>query len=298
MRARAAHPPRPGARRAARRVRAGLRALRSAAALSAALSLCAAAATGGAAAEGAAGPLPFAGPSETRRLGPLSCRAAPPPLAAACYGAAVRRYGHDVLGPTPEWSRIVVQLADGRSATADLPAPAVFEDLAPRALPLPGGRMALVAVESAPGIGARLALWELREAPNGAPRLQRLTAAPPIGRGFRWLAPAAWADLDGDGAVELAWVETPHLRGILRIARLHLDGAAARLEEIAATPGFSNHRIGAAHIDGAVADCGRGPEILLPDLARRRARAVRLAPTGPEIRDLGPFNAGERITCD
>ncbi|MGG7567129.1 VCBS repeat-containing protein [Rhodovulum sp. DZ06] len=212
------------------------------------------------------------GPEAAARVGPENCVPAPPPAAAACYGGAVRRYGHDVLGPTPEWSRILLRFSSGETAFAELPAPAVFEDLAPRPLPLPDGRLALVAVESAPGVGARLALWVLERAANGTPRLARLAAAPPIGRGFRWLAPAGWGDLDGDGAVEIAWVETPHLRGILRVFRLQGDA----LVPVAARAGFSNHRIGEDRIAGAVAPCGDGAALILPDLSHERVMRVRL----------------------
>jgi hypothetical protein len=54
-----------------------------------------------------------------------------------------------------------------------------------------------------------------------------LASTPWIGQRFRWLAPVAAADLDGDGAMELAYVDRPHLARTLRVWRIAFDGPAA-----------------------------------------------------------------------
>lgn len=92
-------------------------------------------------------------------------------------------------------------------------------------------------------------------------RFEKLAATPYIGRPFRWLAPAGIADFDGDGVKDVAYVETPHIGGILRIWSFRDN----QPREIASAPGYSNHRIGENFITGGVRDCGNGPELVLPD---------------------------------
>lgn len=111
-----------------------------------------------------------------------------------------------------------------------------------------------------------------------------------IGRTNRWLAPAGIADLDGDGRVEIAYVDRPHLAKRLRIWRLEGD----TLREIAALDGVTNHRIGDSTIAGGVRDCGVGPELVL--LSADWSRVVAVALPGPSLRDLGP-NSGNRLNA-
>jgi hypothetical protein len=106
--------------------------------------------------------------------------------------------------------------------------------------------------------GAQLAIYGME-----ADEFVKLAATPHIGRPDRWLAPAGIADFDGDGVPDVAYVETPHIGGILRIWSFK-DGEA---REIAAAPGYSNHRIGQNFITGGLRDCGNGPELVLPNAA-------------------------------
>lgn len=198
----------------------------------------------------------------------------------ACLETPTGRYGHNVLGAFGEWAELTLRFEPGlgsgtgkgaqalENARLALPEDRVFEDVAPRLADIvPGGRPEIVVVESSRAAGAALAVYGFRGG-----RLERLAAAEPIGRPFRWLAPAGIADLDGDGVLEIAYVETPHIGGRLRVMGLR-DGALA---EIASAPGFSNHRIGEDFITGGVRDCGAGPELVLPDFRWSETRVVRL----------------------
>ena len=106
----------------------------------------------------------------------------------------------------------------------------------------------------------------------------RITATPAIGQAFRWLAPLGAADLDGDGRVEIAYVDRPHLAKTLRIWRY--DPTARTLNEVAQAPGVSNHRIGWAHIPGGLRNCGTGPEMILADADWQSILALRLTKGG------------------
>lgn len=188
------------------------------------------------------------------------------------------RYGHDVLGGN-EYAAMEVWAGEGEDRIArqhriELPADRVFEDIAPRLADLTGdGQMEIIAVESSTGGGAELVVYSYAEERG----VEKIAATPPIGLRNRWLAPAGIADFDGDGGLDVAYVQTPHIGGDLRIWTLR-DGA---LVEIARQGGFSNHRIGQDFITSAVRDCGDGPELVLPDFGWQRLLAARLS--GGEI---------------
>ncbi len=189
------------------------------------------------------------GAAAQERLG--ACDVTAGALVAASYGEPTTRYAHAVLGDAIEFGALSFDYGDGGQCLLRLPQERVFEDLAPRLADVDGdGAPEAVVIESHRDFGARLAVY------TGA---GLLAATPYIGRSNRWLAPVAIADLDGDGAIEIAYVDRPHLAKTLRVWRF-TDG---RLVEMAAARGLSNHRIGWAYIEGGLRDCGRGPEMVL-----------------------------------
>lgn len=207
-------------------------------------------------------------------LGPA--RAEPPP--AARYAEPTTRYDHGVLGDAVEWGALRMD-GPGGPVLLRLPPTRVFEDIAPRVLPLPGGGWAALVVESDLAKGARLALYT---------HAGLLAATDFIGQPHRWLAPLGGADLDGDGALELAYVDRPHLAKTLRVVRYHPGDP--QLREIAAQPGLTNHRIGWDFISGGLRDCGDGPEMVLADGSFSRLVSARLSGATLALRDLGPWS--------
>ncbi|MCU4653989.1 VCBS repeat-containing protein [Roseibacterium sp. SDUM158016] len=208
-------------------------------------------------------------------------------IAAAWFEEPTTRYAHGVLGDAIEAGTLAAQLDNAPNCVTGrvtLPQAEVFEDLAPRLADLDGdGRAEIIVVQSHRDLGARLAVYGL--APDGQ-GLRLLAATPNIGRTNRWLAPVGAADLDGDGYMEIAYVDRPHLARTLRVWR-YVDGT---LTEIAAASGLTNHRIGEAFITGGIRDCGAGPEIITADADWSRLVATRLAPDATlHARDLGPF---------
>jgi len=199
-------------------------------------------------------------------------------VVAADYADPTARYGHGVLGDAVEWGTLTLRERSGRQLSIRLPQTRVFEDTAPRLADVDGdGEAEVITVETDLALGARLSIY----GPRGL-----IAATPFIGRPNRWLAPAGAADLDGDGRVEIADVDRPHLVRRLRIWRL--EGTALR--EIAALDGVTNHRIGDPEISGGVRDCGAGPELVLLSADWTRVVAVRMP--GPVLRDLGPNGPG------
>jgi hypothetical protein len=202
---------------------------------------------------------------------------------AAWYEDPTTRYAHAVLGDGIEAGTLAVRIAPCSVLRVTLPEAEVFEDLAPRLADLDGdGRAEIIVVQSHRDLGARLAIYAV----TGA-SLTLAAATPHIGQPHRWLAPVGAADLDGDGATEIAYIDRPHLARILRVWR-YRDG---RLREIASLDGLTNHRRGAATIPGGLRDCGQGPEIITADADWTRVMATRLtAGARLETRALGPWS--------
>lgn len=168
-------------------------------------------------------------------------------IADAWLADATTRYRHFVLGSPYEAASLMVRLRDGKLLRLTLPDDSVFEDRQPRLADLDGdGIDEIVLVRSYLNRGAALAVIAVRD---GA--LSIVAETPPTGSPNTWLNPAGLADFDGDGMVDIAYVQMPHVLGLLRIWTLR----SGRLVEIASMPDTSNHVIGSPHLGlSAVAD--------------------------------------------
>lgn len=180
-------------------------------------------------------------------------------VAKAWYDRDSDIYGHRIMGSIAEYLRLNAVLTDGTVVTLDLAAGGepthVFEDMAPRLADLDGdGQRELIVVETDLRAGAALAIYGLR---GGA--LVKLAETPHIGSPFRWLAPAGVGDFNGDGRMDVAYVDRPHLAKQLRV--WSFDGDT--LTEIARASGLTNHRIGDEVIAGGVRTCGGQDQMVL-----------------------------------
>lgn len=174
-------------------------------------------------------------------------------IISATYIEPTDRYGHGILGDAIEWGAIDVRTDEGEHVVLRLPDTHVFEDVAPRLVDVDlDGDFEIIAVQTDMSRGARLAIFDEKGL---------VTAAPYIGRTHRWLAPIGATDLDGDGKVEIAYVDRPHLAKTIRIWRFD-DGELINVGDL---PGYTNHRIGERDIAGGIRDCGDGPEMVVVD---------------------------------
>ena len=187
------------------------------------------------------------------------------------------RYRHGVLGDRLEAAALRIRLRNGAEFVLEAGNDAVFEDLTPRLADLDGnGEDEIIVVKSYLDRGAALAVIGLR-----ASGLEILDETPPIGRRNRWLNPVGAADFDGDGRMEIAYVETPHIGGRLMIWEWR--GGALHREH--ALTGFSNHAIGSTELGlSAIADVdGDGlMDIAVPGRYRDRMRLIGFAGGEPE----------------
>ncbi len=209
-------------------------------------------------------------------LVPVAGFAADGGIISARYVEPTTRYAHGVLGDAIEHGALELELEGGAARrTIRLPKERVFEDTEPRVVDANGdGRAEVIVVESNQNQGVRLAIYNA----TGL-----VAATPYIGQRNRWLAPIAIADMDGDGAVELAYIDRPHLAKTLRIWRFE-EGA---LTEMAALKGLANHRIGERDIGGGLRDCGAGPEMIVASADWRHLMAVTFDGTSLTAREIG-----------
>lgn len=214
-----------------------------------------------------------------------------PQILSARYDEPTTRYPHGALGDDVEWGALVLSVdtcppcagLTVEDVVLRLPERRVFEDTEPRLFDLDGdGSHEVVVVESDAQFGARLAVYNQ----DGL-----VAATEFIGRRNRWLAPLGAWDLDGDGRVEIAFVDRPHLARVLRVFAFGPEG----LTEVARAEGHTNHRFGDPEIEGGIADCGLGPEMLTADPGWTRVQGTRLVAGDLVTRDLGPY--GEGLDC-
>ena len=214
--------------------------------------------------------------------------------ASAAYFGETREYRHGVLGDDIEYKGLYMSwLADDGDIAEKritLPPGQVFEDISPRCgdfnndnVPDP------VTIISDAQNGARLAIYV-----KGDLYAQN----PPIGTGNRWLAPIGVADFDGDGFEDVAYVDRPHIFGMLRVWSVE----KGRMEQIAELRGFSNHRIGEDFITGGVRDCGQGPEMVVPNDRWNTLMAVRYVDgalkAAPIADQVTPVTVHRALKCE
>ncbi len=187
-------------------------------------------------------------------------------ITAARFIDPTDRYGHGVLGDAIEWGGLEIVTSGSRDDAVDasavarttthtytfrLPLDHVFEDIEPRLWDVTGdGLPEVVVIETDAARGAALAIYTQEG---------KLVETPHIGQRNRWLAPIGAADLDGDGYVEIAYIDRPHLVRTLRVWRYD-DGKLSQVAhsngtEFTGSNGLTNHRIGQDFISGGAATC-------------------------------------------
>ena len=201
-------------------------------------------------------------------------------IAAAWFSEPSPRYRHMPFGGDQHPTALTVSTKEQRLLKFQLPKDSVFEDRLPRLVDLDGdGQEEIVVVRAYERRGAALAILAIR-----GNELQIIAETPPIGIPFRWLNPAGFGDFDGDGQIDIALVQTPHLEGELQIWTLR----EGKLVQIASTGDVSNHVFGSMHQKlSVVADFnGDGrPDIAIPSKDRYALRFLTLLKD--ELEELG-----------
>jgi len=200
-------------------------------------------------------------------------------------------YHHCILGDCIEWSalEIVGRAPDGTQTSRVFEAGAgfVFEDTGVRFWDVTGdGQFEVVVILTSLTsltLGASLAVYNAEGL---------IAQTPHIGQTQRWLAPVGAADFDGDGRIEVAFVDRPHLAKTLRV--FEWDGAGLVLD--AELAGLTNHRIGENFISSGVRACGAGPEMVTADADWSELMVTRMDGGTLAARSLGAYSP-ERLAA-
>ena len=153
----------------------------------------------------------------------------------AYYAMPTTDYRHGILGDRIEAKQLVV-MVDGLFYQHTLPTGFVFEDIRPRIYDVNAdGDWEFITIRTKTTAGAGIAIYKIINK-----KLVEYAFIRAIGKSNRWLNIVAIYDLDQDGIVELVWVQTPHIGGILKIAKIQ----PGKLNVIAQKLQYSNHAIG------------------------------------------------------
>jgi hypothetical protein len=223
--------------------------------------------------------------------GPVGAQELGANVIAAELASPTDRYDHGVFGEALEWGCLVLTVNSCpacanpqiKTLTLTLPQTCVFEDLQARLADLDGdGLNEVVVVETDQAKGASLAVYD-------ATGKRAATAF--IGQARRWLAPAGIGDFDGDGRVEIAYVDRPHLARELVFVRYE----GGQLREIARAAGFTNHRFGDAAIAGGTRRCDGQDRLILTSGDGTRLVEVTLRNGDLRQTDLGALQSWAEI---
>lgn len=223
----------------------------------------------------------FRGASLTLCVG-LAGASAAETIVGATFEGPTTRYGHGILGDAVEFTQLVIEAGDWahkRRYRVSLPDDHVFEDIAPRLWDITGdGAPEVVVIETDMARGGSLAVYD---------ETGKIAETSHIGRSNRWLAPIGAADLDGDGRIEVAFIDRPHLAKTLRV--FEWDGEGLVLD--AELGGLTNHQIGQDFISSGVRDCGDGPEVVTADGDWSDVMVTRMDGGVLEARSVAAFSA-------
>ena len=208
------------------------------------------------------------------------------------YAGPTQLYQHGVLGDTIEAKSIYVRhkeeplcarIAAGKGR--------VFEDTDPRLMDVTGdGIPEIITVASDIQRGARLEIYALNVMDQNPPLLAH---TPYIGQSHRWLAPIAAADLDGDGHVEVAYIDRPHLAKTLQIWR-YKKGA---FTFVAKQSALSNHRIGHTYITGGLRDCAGVKELITVNGNWTKIMATRFDGAKAHPRSIADYRGRDSVNA-
>lgn len=153
----------------------------------------------------------------------------------AQYAMPTQKYNHGILGDQIEAEQLVV-VVDSVFYELILPSEYVFEDIRPRLYDVDSdNELEFITIRTHIYQGSGIAIYKIV-----GEQLVEYAYLPEIGTKNRWLNIVAIDDLDNDGIEELVWIETPHIGGILKAAKIN----AGTLQVLAEKTQYSNHAIG------------------------------------------------------
>ncbi len=209
-------------------------------------------------------------------------------IQAAWLTGSTNRYSHGILGDEIEASGLAVIDRAGKRYSLELDKNSVFEDRKVRIADLDkDGQEELIVVRSYLDSGAALSVYGIRNN-----KLILIAEIPSIGTSNRWLNPAIVADVDNDGELEIAYVETPHIGGILHVLALRKNKLVYKYRSTST----SNHGIGSRVQELAAAVDWNGDgviDIAVPNANRLKMKIFSYAKD--KAQELETIDLGNKI---
>jgi hypothetical protein len=153
----------------------------------------------------------------------------------ATYFNPVTRYKHGILGDAVEAGSLVVYI-NKKYLVFNLGELYVYEDIVPRLVDVDkDGLPEVICIRSHLEKGAGIVIYKIAK-----DSISEFAVVSEIGTPNRWLNIASIGDLNVDGNIELIWVQTPHIGGILKVAEVK----KGQLQVLDQSTLYSNHAIG------------------------------------------------------
>lgn len=180
----------------------------------------------------------------------------------AQYARPTEKYGHGILGDKIEAEQLVV-VVDSVFYVHSLQSEYVFEDIRPRLYDVDGdNQLEFITIRTQVSKGAGIVMYKIIDE-----ELVEYAHVEEIGARNRWLNIVAIEDLDDDGSIEIAWIQTPHIGGILKVAKVN----AGLLTVLSEKSEYSNHAIGERNLCLSVlTEESNGKVIYIPNQNRVR----------------------------
>lgn len=201
-------------------------------------------------------------------------------LVYAQYTQPTSRYKHGILGDSIEAEQLMV-IRENTVFKHTLTHEYVFEDIKPRLFDVNNdGELEVITIRSHASKGAGIMIYKIIN--NDLVEYAWVTE---IGLANRWLNIVAIYDLDSDGIVELAWIQTPHIGGVLKVAEIK----SGKLDTLSEVSGFSNHAIGQRNLCLSVLTRTENSHVFyVPTQNRRQITGFKLA--DKELHEVGSIN--------
>ncbi len=153
----------------------------------------------------------------------------------AQYTNPTTKYPHGILGDDIEAEQLVI-VKDSIFYELELAEEYVFEDIRPRLFDVDqDGDLEFITIRSQRDLGAAIVIYKLEQG-----TIKEYAYTEEIGVSNKWLNLVTIQDITDDGQIEIVWIQTPHIGGILKFATMN----QGKLETLDQVGEYSNHGIG------------------------------------------------------
>lgn len=197
----------------------------------------------------------------------------------AQFASPTDKYNHGILGDKIEGQQLVVA-ANDQVLEFVLDEEYVFEDIRPRLYDVDGdGDFEIITIRSHVDLGGGIMIYDITDE-----AIVEFGHVEEIGTRHRWLNIVAIDDLDNDSVIELVWIQTPHIGGILKLAKI----TRGEITPISEKSQYSNHAIGETNLCLSALTNDENKIIYVP--TQRRDAIVGFTVDNNELQEVERFD--------